>query len=147
MPAKKKSKKNRSRKVGLSPGVASLGAALTTLDADTRDDQDRDVYNICWNDDWIEDQVTFAQFKGGRNELFLFHKRTYPVEEARQLDIALFATDLDAKLVFLGYTRRTGNPAIARGAIAASVQDKSVTIKAGLLDTVEQQFVPPQSPL
>lgn len=145
MPAKKKTKKKSSKKVGLSPAVASLAAAATTLDASTRNDQDRDVYNISWNDDWIEDQVTFPQFKTGKNELFLFHKRTYPVEEARQLDINLFATDLDAKLVFLGYTRRTGNPAIARGTIAASVQDSAVTTKDGLLDTVEEQYVPPQA--
>ena len=140
MPAKKKSKK----KVGLSPVVASVPvAAAAALDSATRDDQDRDVYNICWNDDWVEDAVTFPQFKGGRNELFLFHIRTYPVEEARQLDINLFATDLDAKLVFLGYTRSTENAAIARGAIAASVQSKTVTMKAGLLDTVEAQYIPP----
>jgi len=142
MPAKKKSKKSK-KKVGLSPVVASVPAAAAALDSGTRDDQDRDVYNICWNDDWVEDEVTFSQFKGGRNELFLFHIRTYPVEEARQLDINLFATDLDAKLVFLGYTRRTGNAAIARGAIAASVQGKTVTMKAGLLDTVEAQYSPP----
>ena len=111
MPAKKKSKKSK-KKVGLSSVVASVPvAAAAALDSGTRDDQDRDVYNICWNDDWVEDEVTFPQFKGGRNELFLFHIRTYPVEEARQLDINLFATDLDAKLVFLGYTRRTGNAA------------------------------------
>ena len=140
MPAKKKSKK----KVGLSPVVASVPvAAAAALDSATRDDQDRDVYNISWNDDWVEDEVTFPQFKGGRNELFLFHIRTYPVEEARQLDINLFATDLDAKLVFLGYTRSTENAAIARGAIAASVQSKTVTMKAGLLDTVEAQYIPP----
>ena len=140
MPAKNKSKK----KVGLSPVVAGVPApTAAALDPATRDDQDRDVYNISWNDDWVEDEVTFPQFKGGRNELFLFHIRTYPVEEARQLDINLFATDLDAKLVFLGYTRSTENAAIARGAIAASVQSKTVTMKAGLLDTVEAQYIPP----
>jgi len=134
----------KKKKLGISPVVANISDASVALDADTRDDQDRDVYNICWNDDWIQDSVTFKQFKAGNNDLFLFHQRQYPGDEARQLDINIFATDLDGKLTFLGYTRKTNNAAIARGAIATSVQVKADPIKT-LLDTIEEQYAPPQA--
>jgi hypothetical protein len=131
------------KKLGISPGVASVSDATAPLDEATRDDQDRDVFNICWNDDWIEDEVTFKKFKAGNNDLFLFNQRQYPTDEARQLDINIFATDLDGKLTFLGYTRKTNNAAIARGEIAGAVQEKNDPMKT-LLNTIEAQYAPPQ---
>jgi hypothetical protein len=136
MPRKKAKK---AKKLGLSPVLASA----SDPESIRREKQDRDVYNICWNDDWLHDNVTFKQFREGNNALFLFHQRQYPSDEARQLDVNIFATDLDGKLTFLGYTRKTGNAAIARGAIAMSVQIKNNPIQTNLLDTVEDQYAPP----
>ena len=138
-----KPKKKKTKKVGLSPVVATVADASAPLTPAARDDEDRDVFNLCWNDDWIDDAVTFKQFKAGTNALFLFHLRQYPSDDARQLDINLFATDIDAKLVFLGYSRKINNPALARGALAGVVQAKADPLTE-LLDVVEQQYAPPQ---